>query len=134
MGFDTPDHEDDEHARCRYEIENLQNRIAELEAELAKANDHPLVMREGVAKMSHRRCFACKHEAYYLLSTAPYCICEKCGSQDTRLIRAPEGEMQLPLFAPPKPVPTRAEAVRREVPVARGGVRSEPRRQRKNDE
>ncbi len=48
-------------------------RVAELEA--------------AVATMSHRKCWNCGNVAYHLLDVIPYVLCEKCGSQDTRLIR-----------------------------------------------
>ncbi len=86
--------------------------VERLEGELAKADDHPLVIQQGgtsgvdrchrvinkqqgkierlqttVAKMSHRRCHDCGNVAYHLLAVIPYVCCEECGSQDTRLIR-----------------------------------------------
>ena len=48
-------------------------------------------IREAVVKMSHRKCWVCKHVGYYLLPVTPYVRCEKCGSQDTRLIKQAEG-------------------------------------------
>ena len=39
------------------------------------------------AKMSHRKCHKCGHIGYYTASTLPECLCEQCGSADTRLIR-----------------------------------------------
>lgn len=45
-------------------------------------------LRKAVAKakMSHRRCGDCGHVAYYLDSISPPCVCDQCGSTDTRLI------------------------------------------------
>lgn len=43
-------------------------------------------LEKTVAKMSHRRCWECGHVAYYLDSTIPHCLCEECGSSDTRKI------------------------------------------------
>ena len=42
---------------------------------------------KAVAKMSNRRCHACGYVAYYLDATIPNCLCEQCGSADTRLIK-----------------------------------------------
>lgn len=50
------------------------------------------VLRRAVAKMSHRKCWDCGNVAYHLLDIVPYVLCEKCGSQDTRLIRKPKGD------------------------------------------
>lgn len=44
-------------------------------------------LEKHIKKMSHRRCFECKHEDYYVLNTLPHCKCSKCGSADTRLIK-----------------------------------------------
>lgn len=44
-------------------------------------------MESAIAKMSHRLCWDCKHIAYYASPLLPFCKCEKCGSEDTRLIR-----------------------------------------------
>ena len=44
-------------------------------------------LRVAVAKMSHRKCWDCGHIAYYLDAIALHCLCEKCGSLDTRLVR-----------------------------------------------
>lgn len=48
------------------------------------------LLQEAVAKMSHRKCWNCAHVAYYLDAITPHCLCEKCGSQDTRLIAKPQ--------------------------------------------
>lgn len=50
-------------------------------------------MHAALAKMSHRRCWGCGHEGYYLQPTLPWCLCEKCGGRDTRLIREAEAEV-----------------------------------------
>lgn len=42
---------------------------------------------KAAGKMSNRRCRACGHAGYYLSDTIPHCLCEQCGSADTRLIR-----------------------------------------------
>lgn len=44
-------------------------------------------LRQAVAKMSHRKCRDCGNIAYHLDTITPHVLCEKCGSQDTRLIR-----------------------------------------------
>ncbi len=41
----------------------------------------------AVEKMSHRKCHKCGHVGYYRLDFLPYCKCESCGSEDTRLLR-----------------------------------------------
>lgn len=44
--------------------------------------------------MSHenfRKCFDCKHIAYYYDDILPYCKCHKCGSEDTRKMPKPPG-------------------------------------------
>jgi Zn finger protein HypA/HybF involved in hydrogenase expression len=49
---------------------------------------------KAVGKMSHRRCHGCGHVGYYLDSTIPNCLCEKCGSADTRLIKSRAEDMR----------------------------------------
>lgn len=56
------------------------DRLNEQHAELAE-------LRQAVAKMSHRQCRDCGNIAYHQDAITPYVLCEKCGSQDTRLIR-----------------------------------------------
>lgn len=40
------------------------------------------------AKLHLRRCHDCGHEFYAADSKRPYCLCDKCRSQDTRLVKA----------------------------------------------
>lgn len=40
------------------------------------------------AKLHRRRCHDCGHEFYAADAVVPYCLCEKCKSQDTRRIKA----------------------------------------------
>lgn len=37
-----------------------------------------------------RKCFDCKHIAYYYDDVLPYCKCHKCGSDDTRKVETPD--------------------------------------------
>lgn len=50
---------------------DVETRIAELEAIIA-------------AKLHQRKCHDCGHVGWYAAGVVPYCLCEKCGSQDTR--------------------------------------------------
>ncbi|MGD0781251.1 MAG: hypothetical protein ABSA30_00165 [Candidatus Aminicenantales bacterium] len=43
-------------------------------------------------KLHRRRCFLCGHVGYYADSIRPYCLCEQCGSQDTRRVKEPQTE------------------------------------------
>ncbi|MFA5056537.1 MAG: hypothetical protein WC485_00350 [Opitutaceae bacterium] len=46
-------------------------------------------LREIVGRKLHmRRCHDCGHHGYYADSIRPYCLCDKCGSQDTRRVAA----------------------------------------------
>lgn len=63
------------------EIDELRTRLAEAEVVLS-------------AKLHKRRCHDCGHIGWYADNITPYCLCEKCRSQDTRLIRAAESAQQ----------------------------------------
>ena len=39
------------------------------------------------AKLHQRRCHECGHVGWYADSRIPYCLCDKCRSQDTRRIK-----------------------------------------------
>jgi len=43
----------------------------------------------AVKKMSQRYCHQCNHVGYYVRDILPFCKCEQCGSEDTRLVRDP---------------------------------------------
>ena len=46
------------------------------------------LLREVVqAKLHQRRCWGCGHVGWHADAITPYCLCEKCGSQDTRLLQ-----------------------------------------------
>ena len=38
------------------------------------------------AKLHQRRCHDCGHVGWHADFKQPYCLCEKCGSQDTRRV------------------------------------------------
>lgn len=58
----------------------------EIDSSATFAEDYERLQR-AVRKMSYRECWDCGHVAYYLDGFTPHCLCEKCNSQDTRLIR-----------------------------------------------
>jgi len=39
------------------------------------------------AKLHQRRCHDCGHVGWYADSRTPYCLCDNCRSQDTRLVK-----------------------------------------------
>ena len=39
------------------------------------------------AKLHRRKCNDCGHVGWYEDSRTPYCLCEQCKSQDTRLVK-----------------------------------------------
>lgn len=74
---------------------SLPTALARLRQENALLHAENKRLRLIAAKLSHRRCWDCGHEDYYLLPVRPYCECAECGSADTRLVpfdRATESE------------------------------------------
>lgn len=41
------------------------------------------------SKMQQRKCHACGHVGWYTDNTIPHCLCDRCKSADTRLVRIP---------------------------------------------
>ena len=39
------------------------------------------------AKLHQRKCHDCGHVGWYADSRTPYCLCDRCRSQDTRLVK-----------------------------------------------
>jgi Zn finger protein HypA/HybF involved in hydrogenase expression len=39
------------------------------------------------AKLHRRKCHDCGHVGWYADSRTPYCLCDQCRSQDTRLVK-----------------------------------------------
>ena len=39
------------------------------------------------AKLHQRKCHDCGHVGWYADSRTPYCLCDQCRSQDTRLVK-----------------------------------------------
>lgn len=39
------------------------------------------------AKLHRRKCHDCGHAGWYADSRTPYCLCDQCRSQDTRLVK-----------------------------------------------
>ena len=39
------------------------------------------------AKLHRRKCRDCEHVGWYADSRTPYCLCDQCRSQDTRLVK-----------------------------------------------
>ena len=75
-------------AHSREDIEWLLGEVERLQKEKAPLyTDRIKDLEKHVKKLSHRRCFQCKHEDYYVLNTLPHCKCAKCGSADTRVIK-----------------------------------------------
>jgi hypothetical protein len=61
------------HAHAIKECDKLREKVATLEAIIA-------------AKLHQRRCWDCHTVFYAADAITPYCLCDKCGSQDTRLV------------------------------------------------
>jgi Zn finger protein HypA/HybF involved in hydrogenase expression len=57
--------------------EELEKQKAEIERLRAIIN----------AKLHRRKCRDCGHVGWYADSRTPYCLCEQCKSQDTRLVK-----------------------------------------------
>ncbi len=74
-----------DHTLERLAKEDQQNELCRLRSDNAR-------LGLAVAMMSHRKCRDCGNVAHHLLDVIPHVLCEKCGSQDTRLIREKKPE------------------------------------------
>lgn len=53
------------------------------------------------SKLHQRKCHDCGHVGYYADARAPYCLCDNCGSLDTRRVK----EWSLGGMTPRPPTP-----------------------------
>lgn len=65
----------------RQALQEARTRIAALEEE----NRQLLAVLD--ANLHQRRCRDCGHVGWHKDAVVPYCLCARCGSQDTRRVR-----------------------------------------------
>lgn len=81
--------------RLRTEVGRDANALFRTQQELAatlEVNERLRAEVERVAailasKLHQRRCHDCGHVFWAAEAYTPYCLCEKCNSQDTRLVK-----------------------------------------------
>lgn len=81
----------DYQARHETSLEVIRARERQVEAqrvEIERLRDAMTTLRGIIAEKLHlRRCHDCGLEFYAADSVVPYCVCDRCGSRDTRMVR-----------------------------------------------
>lgn len=71
-----------------YRVAELHGTIKQQAAEIERLRAEIEQLRAIInAKLHRRKCHDCGHVGWYADSRTPYCLCDRCRSQDTRLVK-----------------------------------------------